>query len=196
KKVVGSSKTLKVGPWGGHGGSPWDDGIHTGVREITLVYDRCIDSIQVEYDKNGKPFLAEKHGGNGGSMTTKIKLEHPEEYLTTISGHYSPVVYGGSPVIRSLAFNSNKRTFGPFGVQDGIPFTLPMEGGMIVGFSGRCGWYLDAIGWRISPFRTVKLYETLQHKIQRIGTMASKTLGNRDDQNGALATTKSQKTYA
>ncbi|CAL9044240.1 jacalin-related lectin 19-like [Musa acuminata AAA Group] len=196
KKVVGSSKTLKVGPWGGHGGSTWDDGINTGVREITLVYDQCIDSIRVEYDKNGKPFLAEKHGGNGGSTTTKIKLEHPEEYLTTISGHYCPMAYGGSPVIRSLTFKSNQRTFGPFGVQDGIPFTLPMEGGMIVGFSGRCGWYLDAIGWCISPFRTVKLYETLQHKIQRIGTMASRTLGNRDDQNGALATTKPRKTYA
>ena len=72
QKVVGSSKTVKVGPWGGHGGSGWDDGIHTGIREITLVYDRCIDSVRIEYDKSGKPFLAEKHGGNGGSMTAKV----------------------------------------------------------------------------------------------------------------------------
>ncbi|WOK98586.1 hypothetical protein Cni_G07298 [Canna indica] len=196
KKVVGSSKTVKVGPWGGHGGSAWDDEMHTGIREITLVYDRCIDSIQVEYDQNGKPLLGEKHGGTGGNTTIKIKLEYPQEYLTTVSGHYFPVVYGGSPVIRSLTFKSNLRTFGPFGVQEGTPFTLPMDGGMIVGFSGRSGWYLDAIGWRLSPIRSVKLYETLQKKFLRIGTMASKSLGNRNVQHGAVATAKSKKMHA
>ncbi|KAG6536927.1 jacalin-related lectin 19 isoform X1 [Zingiber officinale] len=174
QKVVGSSKTVKVGPWGGHGGIEWDDGIHTGIRGITLIHDRCIDSIQVEYDHNGKPFLGEKHGGLGGSVTTKIKLLYPDEYLTAVSGHSCPVVYGGSPVIRSLTFKSNLRTLGPFGVEDGTPFSLPTVGGMIVGFNGKGGWYLDSIGCRISATRSVKMYETLQKKLVKFGTMATK----------------------
>lgn len=61
-----------MGSWGGNGGKSWDDGNFTGVREITLVYDRCIDSIRVVYDKNGKPFTAEKHGGVGGKRTAEV----------------------------------------------------------------------------------------------------------------------------
>lgn len=61
-----------VGPWGGNGGTVWDDGIYHGVREIKLVYDHCIDSISVVYDKNGKPVRSEKHGGHGGNKTTEV----------------------------------------------------------------------------------------------------------------------------
>ncbi|KAL0429885.1 UNVERIFIED_CONTAM: Jacalin-related lectin 19 [Sesamum radiatum] len=143
-------KAIVVGPWGGHGGTAWDDGSYSGVRQITLVYARCIDSIRVVYDKNGTPVLGEKHGGVGGNTTAQIKLQFPEEFLTTVTGHCSPVVYGGSPVIRSLTFKSNRRTFGPFGVEEGVPFSFPMEGGQIVGFKGRAGWYLDAIGFHIT----------------------------------------------
>ena len=72
----------------------------------------------------------------------QIKLQYPLEFLVTVSGHYCPVVHGGSPVIRSLTFRSNKRTFGPFGIEVGTPFTFSMDGGLIVGFNGRSGWYL------------------------------------------------------
>lgn len=67
-------KSMMVGPWGGNGGRSWDDDgtSFTGVREITLVYDRCIDSIRVVYDKNGKPFTADKHGGLGGNKTAEV----------------------------------------------------------------------------------------------------------------------------
>eukprot|EP00262_Sarcandra_glabra_P006765 TRINITY_DN1929_c0_g1_i1.p1 TRINITY_DN1929_c0_g1~~TRINITY_DN1929_c0_g1_i1.p1 ORF type:complete len:219 (-),score=31.38 TRINITY_DN1929_c0_g1_i1:233-832(-) len=177
QKVAGRRKTIKVGPWGGNGGSTWDDGSYTGVREITLVYDRCIDSIRVEYDKRGKPVLAEKHGGNGGNRTAHIKFLYPEEFLTTVSGHYSPVVNGGTPVIRSLTLKSNQRTFGPFGVEEGTPFSFPMDGGLIVGFRGRSGWYLDAIGFRLSRVHTSNLFEMVHQKLQKLGALASKSLG-------------------
>ncbi|KAL5697665.1 hypothetical protein ACHQM5_028786 [Ranunculus cassubicifolius] len=168
KKVGGRKKTIRVGPWGGHGGSNWDDGTYTGVRSITLVYDRCIDSIRVEYDKNGKTVLAEKHGGTGGTQTTTIQLQYPEEFLTTVSGYYSPVVHGGSAVIRSLVFKSNKRSFGPFGVQEGTPFNFPMDGGLIVGFKGRSDWYLDAIGFRLSRVHSAGIFERVQLKLQKL----------------------------
>lgn len=139
-----------MGPWGGNGGSNWDDGSYNGLREITLVYDRCIDSIRVVYDKNGKRFLAEKHGGAGGNRSAEIKLQYPEEFLTSVSGHYCPVVHGGSPVIRSLTLKSNRRTFGPFGVEEGTPFSFSVNEDQIIGFKGRSGWYLDSIGLRLS----------------------------------------------
>lgn len=74
KKSGGTGKKMRivVGPWGGNGGTSWDDGTYHGVREIKLVYDRCIDSIRMVYDKNGKPVAAEKHGGNGGSQTAEV----------------------------------------------------------------------------------------------------------------------------
>lgn len=61
-----------VGPWGGNGGSNWDDGSFNGVREIKLMYGRCIDSIRVVYDRNGRPVAAEKRGGGGGTKTAEV----------------------------------------------------------------------------------------------------------------------------
>lgn len=74
QKKFGKRKAIEVGPWGGNGGSTFDDGTFNGVREITLVYDSCIDSIRVEYDKHGKPISAEKHGGNGGNYTAEVSI--------------------------------------------------------------------------------------------------------------------------
>nr|CAJ38387.1 jacalin-domain protein [Plantago major] len=160
KDHADEEKAIVVGPWGGQGGTTWDDGSYSGVREITLTYGRCIDSIRIVYEKNGKPVSGEKHGGVGGFKTTEIKLQFPDEVLTSVSGHCCPVVHGGSPVIRSLTFKSNKRTFGPFGVEEGSPFSFPMEGGQIVGFKGRNGWFVDAIGFHISPIKANKVVKT------------------------------------
>ncbi|KAB5532450.1 hypothetical protein DKX38_019120 [Salix brachista] len=182
KEQSGARKksSIIVGPWGGNGGSSWDDGIYHGVREITIVYDQCIDSINFVYNKNGKPITAENHGGVGGSRTAEIKLQYPEEYLTSVNGHYCPIVYGGSPVIRSLAFSSNKRTFGPFGVEEGTPFTLSMDGASIVGFKGRSGWYLDAIGFRLSRTQSTKVLKKFQQTLQRLTSTVSKSSASRD----------------
>ncbi|WRX26725.1 Jacalin-like lectin domain - like 1, partial [Theobroma cacao] len=167
--------SLVIGPWGGTGGAAWDDGTYHGVREITLVYDRCIDSIRVIYDKNGKPVTAEKHGGMGGNKTAEIKLNFPEEFLISVSGHYCPVVHGGGHVIRSLTFKSNQRTFGPYGVEEGTPFTFSMEGGRIAGFNGRSGWYLDSIGFRLSRVQSPKLFQKVQKGFQRLASSVSKS---------------------
>lgn len=60
------------------------------------------------------------------------------------------MVRGGTPVIRSLTFKSNKRTLGPFGMEIGTPFSSPLDDGRIVGFKGRSGHHLDAIGFHVS----------------------------------------------
>ncbi|KAI3766486.1 hypothetical protein L2E82_16549 [Cichorium intybus] len=154
--------SIQLGPWGGNRGTYWDDGIHNGIREITLVYGSCIDSICVTYDEFAKPFLAEKHGGMGGTKAAQIKLQFPEEILVSVSGYYYPVVYGGGPVIRSLTFKSNQRTFGPFGVEVGKPFNFSPNGGRIVGFYGRSGWFLDSIGFYLLSPKPSGLFQRIQ----------------------------------
>lgn len=139
-------KPQSVGPWGGKGGSHWDDGVYSGVRQLVIVHGAGVDSIQIEYDKKGTSIWSEKHGGSGGHKTDKVKLDYPNEFLTKIHGYYGSLNQWGPNLVRSLSFESNKKTYGPFGVEQGTCFSVPLTGAKIVGFHGRCGWYLDAIG--------------------------------------------------
>nr|CAD1841739.1 unnamed protein product [Ananas comosus var. bracteatus] len=143
----GKEKNLvEVGPWGGLGGSPWDDGVYTTVRQVVVVHGAAIDSIQIEYDRNGSSVWSGKHGGNGGSRIHKVMLEYPYEFITSVSGYYGPLLSGSPVVIRSLTIASNLTKYGPFGSELGTHFSLPVSGGKVVGFHGRSGWYLDSIG--------------------------------------------------
>lgn len=175
KMVVSKKKLIKVGPWGGAGGHPWDDGGHSGIRSITMSYDRFMESISVEYDRDGMPVTGERHGGAAASHTTQIKLGYPDEYLTTVSGHYAPIAPGGSPVIRSLAFRTNQGAYGPFGVAEGTPFEFPVDGGVIVGFCGRSGWQLDAVGLYVAPLRP----ETVYDRVHKLGLTAYRAVWQR-----------------
>jgi hypothetical protein len=208
KMVVSKKKLIKVGPWGGAGGHPWDDGGYSGIRSITMSYDRFMESISVEYDRDGMPVTGERHGGAAASHTTQarpppnqsppsvtisdtapsagwflnrarvrtqIKLGYPDEYLTTVSGHYAPIAPGGSPVIRSLAFRTNQGAYGPFGVAEGTPFEFPVDGGVIVGFCGRSGWQLDAVGLYVAPLRP----ETVYDRVHKLGLTAYRAVWQR-----------------
>ncbi|XP_050379792.1 LOW QUALITY PROTEIN: jacalin-related lectin 19-like [Argentina anserina] len=179
-------KTIVLGPWGGNGGNAWDDGLYQGVREVTLIYGHCIDSIVVVYDKNGKPVTSEKHGGLGGNQTAEIKLQYPNEFLVNVRGHYCPVVFGGSPVIRSLKFESNRRTFGPFGVEEGTPFTFTVDGGKIVGLKGRGGWYLDAIGFHVYHAPKIQLFRRVEKSFRRLTSTVWKPSARRETEKTTL----------
>ncbi|KAG8055212.1 hypothetical protein GUJ93_ZPchr0001g32479 [Zizania palustris] len=136
---------ILVGPWGGLGGTPWDDRVHSTVRQIVIAHGAAIDSIKIEYDLKGNSVWSEKHGGDGGSRTDQVKLDRPQEILTSVSGYYGS--FGSYVVIRSLTFESNLSKYGPFGSEQGTPFSLPAAvSGKVVGFHGRSGQYLDSIG--------------------------------------------------
>ena len=67
---------------------------------------------------------------------------------------------------------------GPLGhleIEDGTPFTFSMDGGLIVGFNGRSGWYLDAIGFRLSRVQTTKLFQSVQKSLRKLTSTASKS---------------------
>ncbi|OIW02578.1 hypothetical protein TanjilG_24029 [Lupinus angustifolius] len=158
-----AKKPESVGPWGGSGGSHWDDGVYSGVRQLVIAHGAGVDSIQIEYDKKGCSIWSMKHGGNGGHKTDKVNLDYPEEFLTSIHGYQGSLTHWGANFVRSLSFQSNKKTYGPFGVQQGTQFSIPMTGVKIVGFHGRCGWYLDAIGVYVKPLKQPNPHKTLAH---------------------------------
>ncbi|PSS31309.1 Jacalin-related lectin like [Actinidia chinensis var. chinensis] len=143
--------TISVGPWGGQDGFRWDDGVASGVRQLVICHGAGIDSIRIEYDDKGISAWSDKHGGSGDLKTNKVKLEYPDEFLTSIHGHYGSINEWGPVFVRSLTFESNKKIYGPYGIEQGTYFSFPMTGGKIVGFHGKCGWYLDAIGAYLEP---------------------------------------------
>lgn len=88
--------------------------------------------------------------------------------MTSVTGHYCPLVYGGTPVIRSITFHSNITTYGPYGIQEGIPFSFIVDGGLIVGFKGRSGWYLDSIGFRVTRSNARNIFELVHKKLKEL----------------------------
>ncbi|KAJ0247775.1 Jacalin-like lectin domain-containing protein [Hirschfeldia incana] len=144
-------KPASVGPWGGQSGHAWDDGMFTTIRQIVVAHGYSIDSIQIEYDKNGSSVWSEKRGGKGGIKFDKVILDYPHEYLTSVKGTYSAFDVWGNLCIRSLSFESNRKRYGPFGVESGTYFSMPKSDSKIIGFHGKSGWYLDAIGVYLQP---------------------------------------------
>ncbi|KAJ0026058.1 hypothetical protein Pint_09030 [Pistacia integerrima] len=174
--VEGEKKPVAVGPWGGQNGVHWDDGVYTTVRQLVIAHGAGIDSIQIEYDKKGSQVWSVKHGGNGGSKLDKVTLEYPDEFLTAVHGHYGTVNDWGAVCVRSLTFQSNKKTYGPFGIEQGTYFSFPMTGGKIVGFHGRSGWNLDAIGVYLKPLHNKNSSKTIVHS-QSFLTNGSEKVG-------------------
>ncbi|KAM3749711.1 hypothetical protein ACB098_05G208000 [Castanea mollissima] len=143
------------GPWGGHGGMEWDDGVFSAIRELQLhVGDSVIHAIRVLYEsRDGKPVWSQKHGGEGGDQVNTIKLEVSKEFLVRIVGFYGPVKGSDSfKALRSITFYTNKAKYGPYGDEIGHAFTSSVAAGKVVGFHGRSGVYLDAIGVHMEYF--------------------------------------------
>ncbi|KAI6701552.1 hypothetical protein NL676_015876, partial [Syzygium grande] len=143
-----SSLRPPVGPFGGHGGDSFDDQTYSDIRKITIVFSSVIESITIDYDQNGCLVSSPRHGGSWGGQALELPLDYPNEYLISVSGHIQEDSYR---VINSLTFHSNKRSYGPIGNGIGESFEFPSVDGKIIGFHGRCGFYLDSIGAYFGP---------------------------------------------
>lgn len=93
----------------------------------------------------------------------QVKFDYPNEILTKIHGYYGSFNHLGPNLVRSLSFESNKKTYGPFGVEQGTYFSVPLTGAKIVGFHGRCGWYVDAIGVYLKSLKQPNPSKPLAH---------------------------------
>ncbi|KAK7830995.1 jacalin-related lectin 19 [Quercus suber] len=113
----------------------------------------------------------------------KIKLQYSEEFLVTVSGHYCPVVPVGSPVIRSLTFRSNKRTFGPFGIEERNPIYF------LNGWRLNCGlqwkkWLVPRCNWvsfiSCPNNKTFPIFQRTQQSLRKLTSTASKSSATKD----------------
>ncbi|KAE8656424.1 Jacalin-related lectin 3 [Hibiscus syriacus] len=173
ESIEDDQKPVTVGPWGGQGGSSWDDGVYFTIRQLVIAHGSGVDSIQIEYDNKGNSLWSKKHGGNGGSKTDKVKLDFPDEFLTSVHGYYGSLKERGPILVRSLTFHSNKKTYGPFGIEQGTGFS--MTKGKIVGFHGRSGWYLDAIGVHSKAIPNLNPSKTMTHAVSYAADGAEKS---------------------
>ena len=73
--------------------------------------------------------------------------------MVCIAGFYGPVKGSDSfKALRSITFYTNKAKYGPYGDEIGDAFTSSVATGKVVGFHGRSGVYLDAIGVHMEYF--------------------------------------------
>ena len=140
--------------FGGKGGKPFDDfedetfpSPVVGIKKIVINTETSgIRSIQVTYQlSNGETCPGKKHGGSGGT-TNEFTLED-DEIITQITGKWDSSK--DSQWVDNLQFITNKGRKKSYGGSGGdTPFEVSGE---IVGFFGRSGDMLDAIGMYYRP---------------------------------------------
>jgi hypothetical protein len=76
----------------------------------------------------------------------------PMDYITEISGTFG-TAYDNDCVVTSLKISTFKgKDDKTYGKPNGTPFRIPvLDGGRVVGFFGRSGDMLDAIGLYVRP---------------------------------------------
>ncbi|EER98288.1 hypothetical protein BDA96_02G096700 [Sorghum bicolor] len=138
---------IKVGPFGGSGGSAMDiTEAPRRLESITVYAGVVLDSIAFSYiDNSGQKRSAGRWGGPGGGGPHTIQLGE-SEVITEVSGTFG--TYYNATTITSIKFVTNlNKTYGPWGGGQGASFTIPVQpGSAIVGFFVRGATYLQAIG--------------------------------------------------
>ncbi|KMZ56842.1 hypothetical protein ZOSMA_90G00120 [Zostera marina] len=148
-KVGNTMEVIYVGPWGYlDEGKVFDHSGYNGIKKIIIYYGMMINSIQVQYIKDGKLTWTDEVSRNG--IRKEIVLEDGE-HLTEVRGYYGRLFGMGS--ISHLTFFSNlDNVFGPYGNDGEIPLEesrpFHVKGEKIVGFHGKAGaQFLSAIGF-------------------------------------------------
>uniref|UniRef100_M0ZW97 Agglutinin isoform n=1 Tax=Solanum tuberosum TaxID=4113 RepID=M0ZW97_SOLTU len=151
------------GPWGGYSGKGWDDGVFCTIKQVHIYMNTIISAIcgiQIEYEKKDKMSVwSQLHGGfgigagNHDNVIKKIYVDGENEFLIGIEGYYSLVKEnGGLDTLRQIAFYTNKGKYGPYGIEIGTYFSSSAARGKIVGFHGKSGVFLNAIGVHMEYF--------------------------------------------
>ncbi|XP_062076287.1 mannose/glucose-specific lectin-like [Humulus lupulus] len=152
-KPVNPDGSISFGKWGGMGGDDpinFTVGSSSWIKQISVHHDDSnIKSLSFK-DENGRVYG--KFGGkspNNVGVEKIIEFDGRSEFLTSISGTYG--IYRGLTVITSLSFITNLNTYGPFGKATGTAFSNPIQDGVVVGFHGKSGYYIDSIGIYVKP---------------------------------------------
>lgn len=65
---------IPCGPWGGSGGTAFDDGYYTGIRQINVSRNVGIVYIRVLYACDEESIWGSRSGGTGGFKHDKVNL--------------------------------------------------------------------------------------------------------------------------
>jgi len=135
---------------GGRGGRTFADfqaPADARVSEVRIQSGERIDSVQMVYElPDGRTVAGTRYGGSGGRLSV-FRLD-PDEYITGLSGRYGET-------IDSMRIETNKRSSNLYGGRGGnADYRIDVPSGNYgVGFAGRAGDYLDAIGLICTPLR-------------------------------------------
>ena len=148
------SATAIYGGQGGRSFSGMEVPSDARILEVNVFAGDLVDAVQVTYIlSDGRTLNSPRYGGSGGERHV-FRLDS-DEYITGLSGRY-----GQS--IDSLRIQTNKRNSPVFGGRGGNRnYSLELEtGNYAVGFIGRAGEYLDAIGLTYLPLELRNLQQT------------------------------------
>ncbi|THU69959.1 hypothetical protein C4D60_Mb08t19910 [Musa balbisiana] len=123
----------------GHGAADRIINIEIRAREV-------IDGIAITFTRNGRTEAKNFGGPLGNPYEIPLQVD---EYLVGIEGSVDTIL--GITLVRNLTLRTNKESYGPFGTSGGKPFSLPLLDGKIIGFFGRAGAVIDAIGVYLAP---------------------------------------------
>jgi len=141
--------TLEIG---GRGGSLFNDSVKEGwkIKRIIIRYGNIIDGIRCVWQRpDGSLQEGQHHGGYGG--VEKIIDLRDGEYVIEVAG-------AAGNVVDSLRITTNYAKYGPYGGNGGKPFSLKPSSGSVIGFYGRSGNLLDAIGIQDAMFMFERKY--------------------------------------
>ncbi|CAL9058163.1 unnamed protein product [Musa banksii] len=131
-------------PWGGNGGV--GDMRHPDhITKLKIYYGDNIVGLETTYILNGN-IHTDIRGTTTGAFK-EIILEE-DEYFTSISGYFHALSnYQGHAIVMLLTLETNKGASINVGNKIGSSFALTLEDwGRILGFFGRAGTAIDAIG--------------------------------------------------
>ncbi|KAL7220797.1 hypothetical protein ACSBR2_013649 [Camellia fascicularis] len=139
-------------------GEVWD---HKGKTELVQIFisrgDDAINFLQFQYVENGNLVLSEPSlSMNVGTRFNTVKLNYPDEFLTSISGSY---ICGYRYKVTSITFDTNRGRYGPFGQQHQCDREFIFQMGQDRQFGGFHGSIkdgsLESIGVYVKPITTL-----------------------------------------
>jgi hypothetical protein len=134
------------GPWGGGGGSPFNEPAPAGsqLAEVWVREGRVIDAILLVWRRPDGVLIYSPWYGGGGGRIQKFQFA-PGERLVRVEGR-------AGRYVDSLRFiTSTGRASPTYGGGGGAPFVSDAGTGEITGAFGRSGKLLDQIGFYTRP---------------------------------------------
>ncbi|KAF3599035.1 hypothetical protein F2Q69_00037617 [Brassica cretica] len=168
-----ASQANKVDAQGGKGGTSWDDGAHDHVRKVYVGQgESSVSYVKFEYEKNGKKETREY--GKKTLLGSEVFEVDPDDYITSVEVQSDRIFGQDTDVITCLIFKTVKgKTSPPFGLEGAQKYELKdKNGGKLVGFHGRAGEVLHALGAYFAPSSSTSSGGRTSSSIQTAGSAA------------------------